>query len=420
LTRLKVKDIERITLQVPFTPRCQPWNDLLVWGWQVVELIRITADGKDLVGYGETLPFYTHKQVSDEEISLVLGSNPLDHMADDRLGMGLQMALYDLVGKALDTPVNRLFNLPQVRDRCPIAWWNTKMPPEVLAEEAKEALSKGYLFHKFKARPWFDVYSQVEAVSAVTPNYYRLDLDWNDMLLNAGNAVPVLQQLDQYERIAIYEGPIPQQDIEGYRLIRQKVKHPIAIHFGDPPFPTCIRAEMCDGFVMGWSGISSTLAYGQMAGAFHKPFWLQMVGTGLITALAAHIGSVLPFAQWPMITCLNNYIDDLIVDPLHIEFGYIHVPDGPGLGVTVDEDALLRYRMPPPYVLPEPRRLMAFCLPGGRKMYFAHLEKQMWAQFLAGNFPVQERGANLEVYPDDGSAEWQAMYQRAEREPFYA
>ena len=53
------------------------------------------------------------------------------------------MALYDIVGKALGVPVYRLFNLPRVREWCPISWWNIDMPPEAFAEEAQEAVVAG-------------------------------------------------------------------------------------------------------------------------------------------------------------------------------------------------------------------------------------------------------------------------------------
>ena len=159
---LRVKDVERITLRVPFTERVRRWNALLVWQWQIVEIIRVTTDDGS-VGYGETLPHYTWGKVSDEAIERVRGSNPAELLGDDSLGAGLQMAIYDVVGKALEVPVHRLFNLSKVRDWCPIAWWNTKMSPEDLAGEAQDAVRDGYIFHKFKTRPWFDVYEQVEA-----------------------------------------------------------------------------------------------------------------------------------------------------------------------------------------------------------------------------------------------------------------
>ena len=48
---LRVKDVERITLRVPFTERVRRWNALLVWQWQIVEIIRVTTDDGS-VGYG--------------------------------------------------------------------------------------------------------------------------------------------------------------------------------------------------------------------------------------------------------------------------------------------------------------------------------------------------------------------------------
>ena len=285
VTGLRIVDVERIVVDVPFTPRCRQWNAREVWQWRISEVIRVTTDAPGLVGYGETILHYTWGRVTDEAIARVKGRNPAELLGDDSLGAGLQMALYDVVGKALEVPVYRLFNLPRVREWCPISWWNIDMPPEAFAEEAQAALAAGYTSYKFKARPWWDIFAQVEAVSQMTPPHFRLDIDWNNMLLNAGNAAPVLTELDRQERIAIYESPIMQRDVEGHRQLRRKTTRPIALHFGEPPFPTVIRDEVCDGFVVG-GGVASVLRQAHLAAAFEKPFWLQMVGTGLTTALS--------------------------------------------------------------------------------------------------------------------------------------
>jgi len=50
---------------------------------------------------------------------------------------------------------------------------------------------------------------------------------------------------------------------------------------------------------------AGVLANGAQCAAFDKPFWLQMVGTGLTTAFCAHLGSVLTHAQWPAVTSRN-------------------------------------------------------------------------------------------------------------------
>jgi L-alanine-DL-glutamate epimerase-like enolase superfamily enzyme len=409
-----ITDVERIVVDVPYTPRCQEWNAREIWQWRISEVIRVTTDA-GIVGYGETILHYTWGRVPDEAVARVKGHNPADFLGDDSLGAGLQMALYDVAGQALGVPVYRLLNLPRVREWCPISWWNIDMAPEACAAEAQEALARGYTSHKIKARPWWDVYEQVAAIAAVTPPHFRIDLDWNQMLINAGNAAPVLAELDGQERVAIYESPIMQRDVEGLRQLRRKTTRPIALHFGNPPFPTVVRDEACDGFVIG-GGVSRVLEQGTLAAAFDKPFWLQMVGTGLTTALSLHLGAVLPAAQWPAVNCLNIYSDDLLVEPPTIQGGYARVPDGPGLGIEVDEAALTRFRMEPPYELPKPRLLLSVRWPGGRVRHYAGI-RQCWAEAQAGSIPAQERGVTLQVRPDDGSPEWAALYARAEQGP---
>ncbi len=410
-----IKEVERIVLDVPFTPRCQKWNAREVWQWRIVEVLRVTTDSPDMIGYGETVLHYTWSRVSDEAAAKVIGKNPAEFLGDDSLGAGLQMAIYDLTAQALGVPVYRLFNLPRVREWCPISWWNIDMPPEEFAAEAVEAQEHGYTSYKFKARPWFDIYAQVEAVSMVSPRHFKLDIDWNCMLLNAGNASSVLQELDKQERIAIYESPIMQRDVEGHRILREKTTRPIALHFGEPPFTTVVRDRVCDGFVVG-GGAASILRQGTLSAAFEKPFWLQMVGTGLTTAFSAHLGAVLPFAQWPSVNCMNNYADDLLAKPLTIKAGFIQVPTAPGLGIVINEDVFVKYKMEPPFEFPKPRLLLSIVWEGGRVMHYCSM-RQVWDDCLAGNQPVQERGATMEVHADDNSSEWSELYNRTLKNP---
>jgi hypothetical protein len=224
-----------------------------------------------------------------------------------------------------------------------------------------------------------------------------------------------LSELGRHERVAIYESPIMQRDVEGLRQLRAKTTRPIALHFGNPPFPTVVREEACDGFVIG-GGVARVLEQGTLAAAFDKPFWLQMVGTGLTTALSLHLGAVLPLAQWPAVNCLNIYADDLMAEPLTIRGGYARVPDGPGLGIEVDEDALARFAMGPPYELPKPRLLLSVRWSGGRVRHYADIA-QCRRDALSGSIPAQERGVTLQVRPDDGSPEWRKLYARAEQGP---
>ncbi len=55
--KLKIVDIERITVHVPFTPRSQFWCAREQYQWDISEVIRITTDAPGLVGYGEAMPY---------------------------------------------------------------------------------------------------------------------------------------------------------------------------------------------------------------------------------------------------------------------------------------------------------------------------------------------------------------------------
>jgi len=411
---LKITDVERITVHVPFTPRSHIWCAREQYQWGISEVVRVTTDVPDLVGYGETMPHYTWGRVSDEAIARVKGRTPAEFLGDESLGAGLQMAIYDLVGKANGVPVYKLFNLPRVREWCPISWWNVDMSPADFAAEASEAVSKGYTSHKIKARPWWDIYAQVEAISKATPEHYHLDMDWNQMLANASNAIPVLQRLDQMPRVSLYESPIFHHDVEGNRQLRSKISLPIAHHFGNLLFPTVIRDEVCDGFVIG-GGIKSVLQQGLLAAGFDKPFFLQIVGTGITTALSLHLGAVLSHAQWPAVNCMNIYSDDLLATPITIKGGYAKTPDAPGLGIEIDESALVRFKMEPPYEHPPLRLLLAVRWPNGRTRYYGNI-MQCWTDAHNGNMPIHEHGARLEYVQNDGSSDWDELQARAQRE----
>ncbi len=92
------------------------------------------------------------------------------------------------------------------------------------------------------------------------------------------------------------------------------------------------------------------------------------------------------------------------------------VPDAPGLGVEVDEAALAKYRMQPPYELPRPKLLLSVTWPGGRVRHYANIG-QCWTDAFNGNIPAQDRGARMSVRPDDGSKEWAELWARVQLGP---
>ena len=138
---LRITDIERIVVDVPYTLRQQEIAARTVYNWSILELCKVTTDA-GIVGWGETVVHYTYAQVTDMSVQRVLGKSPADLMHDDSLGAGLQMALYDVVGKALGVPCYKLMG-QKVRDWVPISWWSNEASPEEWAGEAKDAVRLG-------------------------------------------------------------------------------------------------------------------------------------------------------------------------------------------------------------------------------------------------------------------------------------
>ncbi|MCY3784974.1 MAG: enolase [Chloroflexi bacterium] len=407
---MQITHIERIVVDAGHTPTAGRHMRRGLADWALAEVCKVTTD-TGLVGWGETLPHYTWGVVTDAGVDRAMGANPADLLWDDSLGAGLQQALFDVVGQALGVPVHRLMG-SAVRTRCPLAWWCYDMPPHDWASEARAGIEAGYTAFKLKARPWFDIVEQVEAVSAATPAHAKLDLDFNALLVDAGHAKPLLTTLAGYPKVAIFETPIPQTDIGGNRALRAAVPRPIAMHFDSPPFLTTVKEGVCDGFVVS-GGAASCLHQGAQAHAANMPLWLQLVGTGITTAFAMHLGAVLPAARWPAISCLNTYAYDLLTEPLPVEHGYVPVPQAPGLGVTVDEDLIHRLRRPDASSLDLPRTIYTVRWADGRTAEY--VDRDVYEpDFMAGNQPVFERGVTLSTTEDDGSVAFDQRFRSIE------
>ena len=391
---LSIKNIETITLNIPFycDRVSRHMNRAATHGERVYVYRTELSNG--VVGYGDNL--------YDESgnIEGLVGQNPYACMNNDGVGFGIQMSLYDAIGKTVGVPVSDLIG-PKVRDKCPISWWDIDMPPEDWVAEVQESVKRGYTSAKLKARPWRDIYAQVDAVGDAVPDDYRLDIDFNGFLLTPDNAIPVLQKLDQHPNVAIYESPFYLgTDIEGAKRLQEVVEKRIVEHYNE----SCLHARCCGGFVVGGS-VKSLQRTNAICSSFDQPFWLQMVGTGITTAYCVHLGAVLSQAELPAITCHELWESDLLEKRLEVVDGTIQVPDTPGLGVTIDEEALAEYRVDPS--TPTPQQLFQqsdyICrvhIPnpdGGESVHDFTSEGEYYPAFSEGKYPGFVPGVWMEV-----------------------
>jgi galactonate dehydratase len=274
--------------------------------------------------------------------------------------------------------------------------------------------------YKTKGRPWFDVHEQLEKSTKVVPAEFKIDMDFNDTLLDAERAIPILKELEKHPQVDIYESPIPQQDVKGNQKIREATRVAIAMHYDTPPAVTAIKQEVCDGFVIG-GGASRCLRRGHVAAMADMPFWLQCVGTGITAAFSLHLGGVLSHATWPAVNCHQLYTHQMLAKPIVVKEGFASVPDQPGLGYDLDRDAIEKFRVPKPPRRPEPKRLIETTWPDGKKMYIANTGEVnfMLTHGQRGKIPFYISGADTRLLPDDGSPQWKELYNKSRREPTF-
>ncbi len=414
----EIAKIERVTVKVPF--REVPHRNMSreIPHWMYSEICSVTLKSGH-VGHGETMLYYTWGATSDEDVARAHGKNAVEIMWDDEFGAGLQMALFDAVGKACGVPAYALIG-NRVHDRTPLAWWNIDTSPEDMATECAEAYRQGYRAYKTKGRPWFDVWEMCEQTSKAVPPEFHIALDFNDTLLDAERGIPILKDLAaKYPQIAIWETPIFQSDIAGNQAIRKATPNvPIAMHYGNPDPYVALKQEVCDGFVIG-GGASRVKARGTVAAMADMKFWLQMVGTDITATWSKHFGAVLSHSQWPAVNCHQLYAQQLTTKPIVVKEGYSDIPTGPGLGCEIDWDTVEKLKVPKPPRRPEPERLIETAWPDGRRMYIANNGKVnfMLTAGQRGQIPYFERGVFTKLKPNDGSSEWRDLYNRARKGP---
>ena len=117
----EITDIKRTTVKLEFRPTPRRNMDREIPHWRYSEICDVTLKC-GVTGTGETLLYYTWGATPDEAIPRVIGRSAIDVMWDDTLGAGLQMALFDAVGRAAEVPVHSLLG-EKIHDTTSLSWW---------------------------------------------------------------------------------------------------------------------------------------------------------------------------------------------------------------------------------------------------------------------------------------------------------
>jgi glucarate dehydratase len=266
----------------------------------------------------------------------------------------IDVACWDAMGKATDQSVTDLLG-GAVRDEVPITALITRADApgasgaelaQGLAEHTVRVVAEGG-FEAVKLKGTKDVRGDVEILRALRAALPEVNLRVDP---NAAWSVPdsiraglALEELD----LEYLEDPCV--GIEGMSQVRAKVRIPLCtnmcvVRFEE--FAPAMRLQAVDvihGDVYKWGGIAATKALAAHCETFGLGMNLHSGGElGIATAAHLAVVSSTPVLSRAIDSMYYLHEDD-IVEPLVLRDGKLKVPDGPGLGVVVNEEKLAHY-----------------------------------------------------------------------------
>ena len=261
----------------------------------------------------------------------------------------VEMALLDLKGRALGIPVHSLLG-GRVKDVVSLNAWIGTVPPAVAARDAVAWCEQGFRSAKIKVSGATDTgIERVAAVRSAVGDRLALRVDFNESL-TVDEAPAFIRRLEPYA-LTLVEQPIARADIAGLARIRAAIAIPLMADesVSDPAaLVEIIRrgaADLVKLKVMKQGGLLRTLAMVACAAA-----------AGLRVVLGHGFGLTLStLAEVAVAAASDAVVDgceavgplkmagDVVADPLRLETGVIRLSDAPGLGASVDRDALERY-----------------------------------------------------------------------------
>src|SRR5438046_271252 len=259
----------------------------------------------------------------------------------------VEMALWDLNGKALGVPVHRLLG-GRVRDRVPLSWSLAVADHDAEVEEARAKVARGHRIFKIKtaALPLAEDVARVKRLREALGPDVSLRVDANQGW-DRSTALKAIRALEPWS-LDFVEQPVPRWDLEGMAEIAERVSVPImADESCFSPHDALAIARLGGVSILGLkvtksAGISNTLAIARIAEAAGMTCYVGcMIETSLGTAAYLQVALAAAPVTWgcelfgPLL--LKG---DVVRRPVQYADGAILALEGPGLGVEMDETRL--------------------------------------------------------------------------------
>lgn len=388
---MEIRDVTATTVDVPLVDL----NETLGIGPYVTNhgqvdsmervLVRVETD-EGISGWGEMRTFLspaaTESIIEDGIGPLIEGQSPfeterlrrqvfIEYTNIELFFSAVETACWDIVGQALNKPVFELlggatapyqttamnadaedWESATARD-VEFAFCLGILSPSESRVKAQEAVDAGFSVLKTKAgRDWQQDVARIRAMHDEVDGEleFRLDPNQGWSLDQAVRVGATLEDAGIY--LQYMEQPIRVNSHKSLATLRNRLRQPIAPN-EDTYIPnnlqSLIEANAMDVAVLdltpagGISGLRQQAAIVEDAGipyTHHCAFDL-----GIRTAAILHAVHGLPGFSLPPDTTYYAWEDDIVVDPFSVTDGTMTVPDEPGLGVDIDQDAVDEYQV---------------------------------------------------------------------------
>ena len=329
--------------------------------------VRLTLDD-GTIGWGEALapvsPRTVGAIVEDLLAPVLIGTDPLHHDVAWSRMYGLMrerghyggfmldaisacdIAMWDARGKVLGQPVSTLLG-GTYHD--PIPCYVSGLPEPT--DDRRVALAETWAsrgFHRFKLAAGFGVDEDVRTLRALPAalgpeSALLLDAHW---VYGLDEAIVLGRRLEDLG-IAAFEAPMNPEDVRSHARLADSIAVPVAIGETERTRFQYLRwleagaADLLQPDV-GRTGIADLVKIAGMAEASNVPIAPhQSVGLGPCIAASIHVAAAIPnlylLEYQPPVVELAN---ELLASPLACDAGAFSIPDGPGLGIDLDERRL--------------------------------------------------------------------------------
>lgn len=370
---MKIRSVETVPVSVPIRPEFVIRGSLGVHAESPFVILRVHTD-EGITGIGEVscTPVWSGEDsitavhiIRDFLEPAIAGEDPRDveyltgKMRRAVAGhpftkSGIEIALWDILGKSCGLPVYRLLG-GAVRETVTIKMSVSGAAPERAAEIARWAMAKGLKALKVKVgiEPGADI-DRVKAVREAVGPGIRMGVDANGGW-SVRDAIRTIHRLVEDCGIYFAEQPVAPLDLQWLADVRRHVSIPVMADESCYTIQDAMAiaragaADILSIYVGKGGGIGPARKIAAVAEAAGLTCTVgSNLELGVASAAMAHLAAATPGIGAEEFPCdilgPLAYEHDLLAEPIEYRDGAVRVPSGPGLGVSLDERMVARFR----------------------------------------------------------------------------